>query len=111
MRARGLSVYGRPCRYDVEQFAWLCFLFEVDGFHATVKIELSPTFPEICPTITLLSAYRQAKGRGGPVTLVFKQNSYPYSPRWPPAEMAARMRTFLQTDAFPNFVKTHKNSK
>ena len=55
-----------PCllaRYDVEQFSWLCFLFEVDGFHATVKLELLPNFPQECPTITLLSAYRQAKGQ------------------------------------------------
>ena len=80
-------------RYDVENYTSISFLLEIDKFYATVVLRFvdGAPFPERMPTVTLSSPY---KLRGSELMSV-THTEYPYSPRWSPDDMAARLRTFL----------------
>eukprot|EP00035_Acanthoeca_spectabilis_P026758 m.464109 g.464109 ORF g.464109 m.464109 type:complete len:384 (-) comp23329_c0_seq1:89-1240(-) len=81
---------------DLEDYRTLSFLFGVNDMYATVIISHpteGPNFPETMPTISLLSTSVVTAG-GSPVSITYK-DTYPWSPRWLPDEMATRCRLFL----------------
>eukprot|EP00039_Didymoeca_costata_P005907 m.85790 g.85790 ORF g.85790 m.85790 type:complete len:373 (+) comp13024_c0_seq2:236-1354(+) len=111
-----LSHFGSAMlEYDVEQFKWIYFLFEVVcsylysfTCHRTclkgsdnvtlVGIKLLPKFPEMMPKIVLKNLSKESSQ---PVTLE-NPGDYPYSPRWSMEEMATRTRELLKQRIMPS---------
>lgn len=56
------------------------FLFEIDDFHWILQLEMGPNFPEVLPTMTLVSVYYQCHGK--PRTKVLSLTSHKEMPEF-----------------------------
>lgn len=89
-----ISLFGDPLEYDSVSFTKMSFFYvEEGGPITTVFFNVPDSFPDKMPSIVLTSMQFQHKSSGKYLQLV--KDSYPWSPRWAPDEMARRIRTAL----------------
>lgn len=82
---------GSLIEFDADNFTSISFLFEHKDFFFILNITLPRFFPQDKPSLTFQSVYHTSMGWPYSITCT----DYPYSPRWPPQEMANRARTFM----------------
>jgi len=83
---------------DSSQISFHFSIASLANFVVVIHFQTGPEFPIQMPNITIQTLMST---RGGKCFRAV-YNSYPYSPRWPPEEIAERHRAFL-TDTLPAF--------
>ena len=102
-----LSSFGTcVLEYDAEAFSEISFLMELEKFFFILRIQIGRTFPEEQPVFIMKSIYHCFSEE--PYHAI--DDTYPYSPRWSPDEMANRARSYLCT-AVPLFKAASMKNK
>ncbi|KAH3756916.1 BRISC and BRCA1-A complex member 2 [Pelomyxa schiedti] len=102
------GVLGSPVEWEnsYAKISWM-YYEEKHEWGAVLTIAIPDNYPATQPTLSLASLVTFSQNR--PLTRVFHE--YPYSPRWPPAELANRIFNFLKETAqtlktgWPNEIK------
>jgi len=82
------QLFGSPLERNADKIA---FHFVHDGFVVIVHFQTWAGFPDCMPDIVIQTLHNTRNGKCFRSTY----NSYPYSPRWTPQELAERNRCFL----------------
>jgi len=102
-----ISVFGSPLEYDSVHFARITFFLK-DIANAIFTIPDS--FPEKLPPILLIAPSTVNTKGSAPKTIELKKEGYPWSPRWPPEEMAKRIQKTLGEIDFKKICADESNS-
>ncbi|CAI5952779.1 unnamed protein product [Closterium sp. NIES-65] len=96
-------VFGQPLETDTQLFSHTTLFVTANSCMCLVRISLPPSFPQQQPSITLQSIHHFT-AHNRPVSSE-PISSFPWSPRWSPAQMAQRLSSFLEdeTVAFKRF--------
>jgi hypothetical protein len=84
--------FGSALEYDSHKFSNITLSANAENCLFLLNVSVSPNYPTEQPQLT---AYSIEHHRPGPQPLQLTFTGYPYSPRWPPKEMASRIRKFV----------------